>query len=99
MNFTFLLYVLFFIPLLVFSIWVSKEKVLKDEPKFAEYIVGILILLGFWGEISIYLNQWYYPKSMNLGIYIGKHPIEAYLLGILTPLFIISLWEFIKRRK
>ena len=99
MKFTFLIYIIFFIPLLVFAIWVSKERALKEEPTFAKYLFGLLLLLGVWGELSIYLKQWYYPKSVNLGIYIGNHPIEAYILGIVTPIFIISLWEFIKRRK
>lgn len=99
MNLTYIGYLMFYLPLLIFSLWVSKEKVLKDEPIFLRYITGIILLLAVWGEGAIYLKHWYYPNNTNLGIYIGNHPLEAYIQGFITTLFIISIWEFVKKRK
>jgi len=99
MNFTFFFYLLFFLPLLIFCVWVTKEKVLKDEPIFWEYTVGIVFLLIILGDIAINTQQWFWTRSSTMGIYIGNHPIEAIIQASITPLFIISVWEFIKRQK
>lgn len=99
MNPTYLFYEILLIPFLIFFLWVTKNRVLKDEPTYTEYALSILFLLVVWGEVAVYFNQWYFPKGVNLGIYILTHPIELYLEAILIPLLIISIWEFVKRRR
>lgn len=99
MNLTYVFYLILILPLIIFSLWVSKEKVLKDEPAYLEYATSSLIILGLWGELAIYFQQWYYPRGVNLNIYIGNQPLETYILGIIAPLFVISVWEFVKRRR
>ncbi len=99
MNFTFLFYLLFFLPLLVFFVWVTKEKVLKDEPIFLEYTLAVVIVMIVLGNIAINTQQWFWTRSSTIGIYIGNHPIEAIIQSAITPLFIISVWEFIKRQR
>lgn len=39
MNVTFLIYLLLFSPLLLFFLWVTKERVLKDEPIFVDLFI------------------------------------------------------------
>lgn len=99
MNFSFLFYELILVPFILFAIWLSKNRVAKDEPRYIEYTIGVLIILVLWGELAIHLHQWDYPFGVNLGLYIGSHPVELYIEAILTPLFILSCWEYIKRRK
>lgn len=99
MNFTYVLYQLTLVPFILFFLWVTKERVLKDEPTFLKYLFVLVIVLGLWGELAIYLKQWFYPLGQNLGIYLGNHPIELYIEAIITPLFILSIWEFIKRKR
>jgi len=97
--FTYTVYLILYLPLLIFSLWISKEKVIKDEPTFLEYAIAVLVLLTVWGEIAIHLNQWVFPNGVNLGIYLGNHPLETYIQGLMLPLFIVSIWEFVKRFK
>lgn len=99
MSFTYLFYEIILLPFIFFALWITKDRVLKEEPTFIEYIIVLLVLLVGWGELAIYLKQWSFPQGVNLGFYIGNHPIELYLEAIITPIFIISIWELIKRRR
>lgn len=99
MNFNGLFYLLLLLPVLIFSIYISKEKVLKDEPIYIEYAIGVTLVLLIWGEIALYLKQWYFPSNSSLGILIFNHPIEFIAQALIIPLFIISLWEFVKKQK
>lgn len=98
MNFNNLIYLIFFLPLLVFALWISREKVLKEKSVYLKYALGMVLLLIIWGELALVLKQWYFPKETNLGIYFGSHPVELIIQAIIIPLFVISIWEFIKRR-
>lgn len=99
MSFDYLYYEIILIPFILFFLWLTQSKVLKDEPTFLEYIIGLLIILTLWGEAAIYLKQWYFPKGVNLGIYLFNHPIELYLEALITPILILSVWELVKRQK
>lgn len=99
MNVTFLIYLLLFLPLLLFFLWVTKERVLKDEPIFVEYALGLVVVLIVIGDIAIATQQWFWTRSSTIGFYVGNHPVEAILQAFMTPLFIVSVWEFVKHRK
>lgn len=99
MNYSFLLYLLIFAPILIFFLWITKDRVLKDEPTYLEYALGILIVLVIWDELGIQLKHWYYTSSSNIGLMFGTHPLEIIISAIVFPLFIISVWEFVKRQR
>ena len=95
---TYLSYLLLFLPLLGFSVWITKERVLNDEPKLTEYLGATILVLTFWGELAMKFHQWYFPREYNLGIYLGNHPLETIIQGFIMPIFILSVWEFVKRK-
>lgn len=99
MNLTYSIYLLLFVPILIFMLYISKEKVLKDEPTYIWYSLTVLLILIIWGELAMYLRHWFFPVNTNLGVYIGNHPLETIIQGIIFPLFIISVWEFVKSRR
>lgn len=99
MRLSFLVYLLLFIPIMLFFIWSTNNRVFKDKPLYFKYAVVILLVLILWDELALQLRHWYYPAENNLGILIGKHPLEIIASGLLFPLLIISIWEFVKRRK
>jgi len=96
---TYLLYLAPFAVILAIALWDSNAKVLKDEPAYIEYALATVFLLTLWGELATAMHEWYFNSSGTLGLFIGDHPIEAFIQAFIMPLLIVSVWESVKRKK
>lgn len=63
-----------------------------------KFILFFFIFGALWDTLAYYKGNWIIPVEKTLGITIGLMPLEDYLFLLISPYFVITIYNFLNSK-